>query len=154
MKEIWIWTVGMKICYNWDYMLHNMSNEAELNLLSSTDKISVTGWQSQACVLPPLKKCQIWEVQQNSSFLYVQPPRSHTQVILIVAGLMLIFPGCWWRGTIAAGLFTILEACVCIPLILFFEHKCAHACEDIQFFKCLANFTSITMYVGNTDTWM
>ena len=44
MKEIQVWAVGMKICYNWDYMPQSKSNEAELKLFLSTNETSSTGW--------------------------------------------------------------------------------------------------------------
>lgn len=44
MKEIQIWAVGMKICYNWNYMPQNKSSEAELNLFLSAGETLQTGW--------------------------------------------------------------------------------------------------------------
>lgn len=42
--KIQVWAIGMKMCYNWNNIPHDKSNEAELNLFWSTDETSPTGW--------------------------------------------------------------------------------------------------------------
>ena len=78
--KIQVWAVGMEMCYCWNYMPHNKSNEAELNLFLSTEETAPTGWHLVTGMFMPstslvqlhsFKKWQLRKIQEKSSFPHI-----------------------------------------------------------------------------------